>query len=113
VIHVSPADGTSAYALIEGAGPGDEVVIAPGTYSFRVYLQAAGTAGQPISIHAEDPSNPPVWDLSATDVALAPGSYGAGDKDRGCWQIIGNYYHLSGIVFSGCHNAGHNSAGIR
>jgi uncharacterized protein (TIGR03382 family) len=76
-------------------------------------LQQQGTASQPITIHAEDPANPPVWDLSATDVASAPGSYGAGDKDRGCWQVIGNYYYLSGLVFTGCHNAGHNSAGLR
>src|SRR5271156_3106902 len=83
VINVSPADGNMAYTKIEAAGPGDEVIIAPGTYAFRVYLQGQGTASQPIHIHGADPTSPPVWDPGSTLVDDLPGSYTAGDKARG------------------------------
>ena len=110
-INVAPGD---SYAKIEAAGPGDEVVIAPGTYAFRVYLTKAAPAGQPIVIRAQDPSRPPVWDLSSTLVENAPGSYTAGDRGRGCWQLSGaTNIHISGLVITGCHNAAANSAGIR
>ena len=114
VIDVSPADGTTAYMKIEGAGPGDEVVIAPGTYAFRVYLQTQAPASQPIYIHAADPTNPPVWDLGSTLVEDAPGSYTGGDNGRGCWQVSGGTnYTIEGIVFQSCHNGDEDSAGIR
>ncbi|HXJ22129.1 MAG TPA: hypothetical protein VMT03_18045, partial [Polyangia bacterium] len=110
-ITVGPGDD---YKKIEAAGAGDEVVIAPGTYKFRVYLTKQGTAAQPIVIRAQDPTQPPVWDLGDTLVEDAPGSYTAGDRGRGCWQMSGAaYVHLSGIVITGCHNADANSAGIR
>jgi hypothetical protein len=110
-INVAPGD---SYAKIEAAGPGDEVVIAPGTYTFRVYLTKAAPVGQPIVIRAQDPSRPPVWDLSSTLVENAPGSYTAGDRGRGCWQLSGaTNIHISGLVITGCHNAGANSAGVR
>lgn len=110
-IDVGPSD---SFDKIEGAGPGDEVVIAPGTYRFRVYLQTAAPANNPIVIRAQDPGNPPVWDLSGGYVEDAPGSYTAGDRGRGCWQISGGTnYHISGIVVTGCHNAAANSAGMR
>ena len=110
-INVVPGD---SYAKIEAAGPGDEVVIAPGTYAFRVQLTKAAPAGQPIVIRAQDPSRPPVWDLSSTLVENAPGSYTAGDRGRGCWQLSGaTNVHISGLVITGCHNAGANSAGLR
>ncbi len=114
VIQVSPADGNTAYTKIEGAVAGDEVVIAPGTYKFRVYLQAQGQSNNPIFIHAQDPANPPVWDLSGMLVDNAPGSYTAGDKARGCWQVSGGTnYHIDGIVFENCHAASYDSAGMR
>jgi hypothetical protein len=110
-IEVTPAE---SFAKIEGAKPGDEVIIDPGTYKFRVYLQTKATATQPIVIHAKDPANPPVWDLNGSNVEAAPGSYTAGDRGRGCWQFSGaENIQVSDIVVTGCHNAGFNSAGVR
>jgi MYXO-CTERM domain-containing protein len=110
-INVSPTD---SYAKIESAGPGDEVVIAPGAYKFRVYLTQQAPPGRPIVIRAADPTNPPVWDLSAGLVDNAPGSYTATDRGRGCWQLSGaSNIHISGLVITGCHNATANSAGLR
>lgn len=111
IINVSPGD---SYAKIESARAGDEVVIAPGNYSFRVYLTAQGTASRPIVIRAQDPARPPVWDFGSTLVENAPGSYGAGDRGRGGWQFSGaKHYRVSGIVFRNCRTAERNSAGIR
>ncbi len=102
------------YTRIEGANPGDEVVIAPGTYSFRVYLTRQATPANPILIHAQDPASPPVWDFGTTLVEDAPGSYTAGDRGRGGWQFSGAAnYSISGIVFRHCRTASFNSAGIR
>ncbi len=110
-ISVGPGD---SYTKIEAAVAGDEVVIAPGTYGFRVYLTRAAPAGNPIVIRAQDPNNPPVWDLSAGLVENAPGSYTAGDRGRGCWQLSGaTNVHISGLVITGCHNQDANSAGLR
>ena len=44
LINVSPGD---SYIKIESAVAGDEVVIAPGTYSFRVYLTKKATTNNP------------------------------------------------------------------
>jgi hypothetical protein len=102
------------YTKIESAIPGDEVVIAPGTYSFRVYLAKQAGVTNPIVIRALDPSNRPVWDFGSTLVENAPGSYTAGDRGRGGWQFSGaRNYRISGIVFRNCRTASHNSAGIR
>jgi MYXO-CTERM domain-containing protein len=117
VITISPADGNTAYTLIEAANPGDEVVLAPGTYAFRVYLQQQAPAASPIVIRSQDPSNPAIVDLSSATGGLvdnAPGSYTAGDKARGCWQLSGaTNIHIDGIVFQNCHAASNDSAGIR
>ncbi len=111
IINVTTND---SYAKIEAAKPGDEVVIAPGTYSFRVYLTKQAGVANPITIRAQDPANPPVWDFGTTNVESAPGSYTAGDRGRGGWQFSGAWnYHLSGIVFRHCRTASFNSSGIR
>ena len=107
VISVTPADD---YTKIEAAKAGDEVVIAPGTYKFLVYLTEKG----PISIHAQDPTNPPVWDLTGIPLDGAPGSYTAGDRGRGCWQLSGaTNVTIESIVFTHCSNASQNASGIR
>src|ERR1041385_6152881 len=100
------------YAKIESAQSGDEVVISPGTYSFRVYLSKPAT--NTITIRALDPANPPVWDFGTNLLDNAPGSYTAGDKARGGSQFSGaKNYSLSGIVFRNCRNVAKNAAGIR
>jgi hypothetical protein len=100
------------YTKLESAQSGDEVVISPGTYAFRVYLSKAAT--NTIWIHALDPANPPVWDFGMNFLDNAPGSYNAGDKARGAWQFsAAKNYTLSGIVFRNCRNAVTNAAGIR
>ncbi|HVJ89692.1 MAG TPA: hypothetical protein VM580_07790 [Labilithrix sp.] len=111
VIEVGPSD---SFSKIESAKAGDEVVIAPGTYTYRVFITAKGTKSAPITIRAKDPANRPVWDLGGTLVENAPGSYKGGDRGRGCWQLDGaEHVFISGIVFKNCHNAGKNSAGLR
>src|SRR5690349_7180376 len=109
VISVTTNDN---YTKIESAQSGDEVVISPGTYAFRVYLSRAAT--NTISIHALDPANPPVWDFGTNFLDNAPGSYTAGDKARGGWQFSGaKNYSISGIVFRNSRNAVTNAGGIR
>lgn len=111
VITISPGD---SYTKIESAKAGDEVVISPGTYAFRVYLTGQGTAANPIVIRAQDPANPPVWDFGTTLVENAPGSYTAGDRGRGGWQFSGaKNYRVSGLVLKHCRTASFNSAGVR
>jgi hypothetical protein len=111
IINVTTNDN---YAKIESAKPGDTVLIAPGTYAFRVYLTRQAGVTNPITIQAQFPTNPPVWDFGATNVENAPGSYTAGDRGRGGWQFSGaRNYNVSGIIFRHCRTASFNSAGIR
>jgi hypothetical protein len=111
IINVTTNDN---YSKIEGANPGDEVLIAPGTYSFRVYLTKQASATNPIVIAALDPTHPPVWDFGTNFVENAPGSYTAGDRGRGGWQFSGaQNYTISGIVIRHARTASANSAGIR
>jgi hypothetical protein len=111
IINVTTNDN---YTKIEAANPGDEVVIAPGTYAFRVHLTKQAGVTNPIIIRALDPANPPVWDFGNTLVENAPGSYTAGDRGRGGWQFSGaKNYRVSGIEFRHCRTASANSAGIR
>ena len=111
IINVTTNDN---YTKIEGADPGDHVVIAPGAYSFRVYLTKQASPTNPIVIEALDPTHPPVWDFGNTLVENAPGSYTAGDRGRGGWQFSGaQNYAVSGIVIKHARTASFNSAGIR
>lgn len=113
-IYVTPAD---SYGPIESAQAGALVLLAPGTYKFRVYLSNSGTTANPIVIRAADPDNPPVWDLDGKDCDEWPGSYTAGDLGRGAWQIEGSNITVSDIVIknSNCNDGAcfKNSAGIR
>ena len=110
-INVTPSDD---YTKIESAQPGDEVVIAPGTYKFLVYLTQQAPSNNPIVIRAQDPKNPPVWDLTGLSTDSAPGSYTAGDRGRGCWQLSGaTNITIESIVFQGCSNGSENASGIR
>src|SRR6476661_1226676 len=100
------------YTKIESAQSGDEVLISPGTYGFRVYLTKAAT--NTLTIRALDPANRPVWDFGTNFLDNVPGSYTAGDKARGGWQFSGaKNYFISGIVFRNCHNAVTNAGAIR
>jgi len=109
LISVSTNDN---YTKIESAQAGDEVVISPGTYAFRLYLTKPAT--NTITIRALDPANLPVWDFGTNLLDNAPGSYTAGDKARGGWQFSGaKNYSISGIAFRNCHNVSKNAAGIR
>jgi len=107
-ITVTPTD---SYTKIESAKAGDTVLVEPGTYKYRVYLSQTGSATLPITIKAKDPTSRPVWDLGGQPVSSWPGSYSAGDKGRGCWQVSGDHYVISGIIFRNCQDS--SSAGLR
>jgi len=115
-IVVTPSD---SYDKIESAKAGDEVVIAPGIYRFRVSLTQWAPPSNPIVIRAQDPKNPPVWDLEGLWVEDAPGSLTGDDRGRGCWQIRGaTNIHISGLVFRNCRSQPdppflQNSSGLR
>ena len=108
LFQVGPGDD---WTNIEAAQAGDVVEIAPGTYSFRVTLEQMGTAAQPIIIRAQDPNNRPVWDLKGKPVGSWPGSYSGGDQGMGAWQVRGEHYVISGIVFQNCQDV--SSAAVR
>ena len=67
-IRIGPLD--AGYADIEAAQAGDEVVIASGTYQFRVNLRANGTADAGIVVRGEDPASPPVFDYTGRNIEL-------------------------------------------
>jgi hypothetical protein len=101
-------------AKLEGAAAGDEVLVAPGTYRFRVFLDRHGTAQQPIIIRAREADNRPVWDLQGKPVAEWIGSSQRSDRGRSIWQISGSHYRLSGIVFrNGTDGRAGDSGGLR
>src|SRR5437868_7813948 len=111
IINVTTNDN---YTKIESAVAGDEVVIAGGTYHFRVYLTGQASTTNPVTVRALDAQHPRVWDFGTTLVENAPGSYTAGDRGRGGWQFSGaRNYNLSGIVIRHARTASFNSAGIR
>ncbi len=111
-IVVTPGDG---HAAIEAAVDGDEVLLAPGTYQFRVYLTNDGSAGAPIVYRAQDMNDPPVFDLGGqgTPTEDWPGSYTAGDRGRGAWQIDANHILIEGIEIKNAFSDLGSGAGIR
>lgn len=74
---------------LKNAQPGDDILVAPGTYVYgetgtkgSLFRSAAeGTAEQPIRLRSEDPQNPAV--LSGTDMAVGLALYLTGDY----WQV--------------------------
>ena len=111
-INVAPGD---SYAKIEGAKPGDEVVIAPGHLRLPRLPDAAGarletpsSSAPPIRRTRRSGISPP--DTSKTRPAATP----PGDRGRGCWQLSGaTNIQISGLVITGCHSADADSAGLR
>ena len=103
-----------AYTAIESATAGDIVEIAPGIYKFRVMLMNHGTIENPIIIRAQDPNNRPIWDLEGKYCDMWPGSYNAGDKGRGAWQVQeGSHYIISDLIIRNSHISSGSSAGFR
>jgi len=99
-IVVSPTDSWSTISSkLTGANAGDDVALAPGTYFAKgtIYLQANASGTAVVKIHAQDYSNPPIWD-------------GAAVATRDCWQVAGTSpYEITGIVFQNWPNG----AGVR
>ncbi len=114
------------------AQPGDRILMAPGTYTDTVYVDGTtgGTPDKPIIICAQDPKNPPVFDLVASGGGLM--TYGvsnfvfdgiilktAGAAVSNGFQVtfghnvvLKNFYNVdtgtgsgnSAIKFTGCNN---------
>lgn len=99
-------------AKIEAAAAGDEVVVAPGTYRFRLYLAGQGTAGAPIVIRARDPGDRPIWNLSGAAIETFPGSHAGADAGSGIWVVSGSYYEISGISFQGGSDGAGKGGGV-
>ncbi|AXT51607.1 T9SS C-terminal target domain-containing protein [Aquimarina sp. BL5] len=82
---------------MQNAQPGDEIIVAPGTYTAtdkfnfgnkatRFGSDKNGTASQPITIRAQNPSNPPI--LKGTN----------GDYDGYVMFILGDYWILKDLI---------------
>lgn len=100
----------AGYQAIEAAQAGDEVVLAPGTYRFRLALTNSGTPSNPIVIHGEDPAHPPLFDYSGADLQSFPGSNAGFHPDRGAWDVIGSDLEFRSIAFRGAATTGPTSA---
>lgn len=106
-IRVTPDAG---YQPIEAAQAGDEVLLAPGTYRFRLALNNSGTAASPIVIRAEDSARPPVFDYSGADLISFPGSNAGFHPDRGAWDVRGSDLEFRSITFRGADTVGPTGA---
>ncbi len=82
---------------MQNAQPGDEIIVAPGTYTAtdkfnfgnkatRFGSDKNGTASKPITIRAQNPSNPPI--LKGTN----------GDYDGYVMFILGDYWILKDLI---------------
>jgi len=106
-IRVSPDAG---YQPIEAAQPGDEVVLAPGTYRFRLALTVSGTPSNPIVIRGEDPTQPPLFDYSGADLQSFAGSNAGFHPGRGAWDVSGSDLEFRSIAFRGAVTDGPTAA---
>ena len=102
-IHLDPDAG---YQPIEAAQAGDEVVLAPGTYRFRLALTVSGTPANPIVIRGEDPSQPPLFDYSGAELMSFPGSNAGSNPERAAWDVVGSDLEFRSIAFRGAATAG-------
>jgi hypothetical protein len=65
----------SLQAAAADAGPGDRIVVYPGTYSGGFISSLQGTASQPIAIVPADPGNPPVFSGGETCLQFSDAAY--------------------------------------
>jgi hypothetical protein len=65
----------SLQAAAADAGPGDRIVVHPGTYSGGYISNLQGTADQPIAIVPADPGSPPVFSGGETCLQLSDAVY--------------------------------------
>ncbi len=97
---------------IESVQAGDTVLIQPGTYQVRLYIQNHGTAQNPIIIKGADPNNRPIFDYTGKDVELWPGT-AEGWFSRYAIVNQGNYVVMQDLVVKGARQSGGTaSAGI-
>lgn len=122
VIHTNTAPSTSYTTIETTAACGDTITIDAGTYNlangniFRLRWNKTCTAGNPVTITATDPNNPPVFDFTGTALdsqascAGFPGSYGGSDCNRGAWQFNGAYVTITYIHIKGVSATATDSA---
>ena len=96
IINCSDVD--CIVSAMKNAKPGDEIVVAPGTYTAlekdqgpdrraaRFYSDIDGDANNPIIIRAQDPANPPVF--------KGP----TGRYDGYIMRILGDYWQLKNLI---------------
>ena len=108
------------YTQLEAAQPGQTVCLAAGTYHWRVWLhKTTASAGNAITIRAQDPAHRPVFDYSGwwsyggNGIPAAPGSYSSSDAYRSAWRVDGAYYTIDGVIIENVAGGDENSAGIR
>jgi len=65
----------SLQAAAAEAGPGDRIVVHPGTYSGGYISNLQGTESQPIAIVPADPGNPPVFSGGETCLQFSDAAY--------------------------------------
>lgn len=99
---------TDSIMAIEAAGAGDEVIIAPGTYKFRVFI----AGGKNPLIKALDANNKPIFDYTGQNCDLYPGTLTTWLKRYG-WVIQGSPV-IESIIIKGARYSGSSgvSAGV-
>ena len=98
-ISITP-DTPNAYAVIEAAQSGDLVEMAPGTYSFRLYLTVPN-----VTIIAQDTNNKPVFDYTGQACELWPGTISATDWKSHYGIIVqANGVVLENIIIKGARS---------